>query len=55
MLARERVNSPAGGSWGDACQDRDDDELNTRYCDVFWWIPGAQGFPLKEERYENGK
>jgi hypothetical protein len=24
-----------------------------RYCHVFWWIRGAQGFPLKEEI--NGK
>ena len=38
---------------GDARQDHDD-ELNTRYCHVFWWIPGAQGFPLKEERNGNG-
>jgi hypothetical protein len=43
-----------GGSWKEAYQDHDDDELNCAFTVMHpWWIPCAQGFPLKEER--NGK
>ena len=49
------VGSPAGGSWGDARQDRDDDELNYALLPRVLMASQCTGFPVKRERYENGK
>jgi hypothetical protein len=46
-LSRERVGSPAGGSWGDARQDRDDDELNYALLPRVLVDSRYIGFPVK--------